>query len=149
MRSDLVLKIVQDSNVKVSESASITTKFFLAPKTNFAGGVPQRLQEFVVSEEEIRRNYQLAADSDFSAVVIFDSSTPRELMGKRTSEVAFTEKTGTQAKIRRVDLADEAAFALRSEPASSASAPEAAPAPGALLDPHRTTKSAKGALKVF
>lgn len=90
-----ILAILGQSQVSTASTARLTTEFMLVPKGNFGGDAPGWLQEFLVPESELRRNYRVPAHSDFSAVFVVDPSCPAERLGKRVARMAF-EQTFSQ-----------------------------------------------------
>ena len=76
----------------------MSADFVLAPKTNLvpdgdtsAAVAPEWLQEWIVTEEELRATYDMRADFDFSNFFVCDGVVPLGRLGKRIKKISFEE----------------------------------------------------------
>lgn len=148
-RAEAVLAIIASQEVKHKASARMTTEFVLVPRANFPQGAPKWLEEWLVSDSELRSTCRVPEDTDFSAVFVCDGSVPRTHLGKRVRTMAFDDvvehisrsKTGGASADDGGDdgsepeagAASASAAAAGAAPAAAAAAPASA-APGSAAE---------------
>ena len=90
-RAEQVLAILRGAKAKVISGVRLTQEFALVPSSNIQGPVPDWLSDFIVTEEELRKNYRVPPESDFSNFIIVDGNGPLNRLGKRIRKIAFEE----------------------------------------------------------
>jgi len=137
-RVESVLAIINSKVEQASSSARLSTEFYLVPSQNFPLGVPPELSRWHVLEQDIRANYQVPAETDLSAALIFDGACSQTLLGLRVKRMTFEDKLSRQwvvASSSAASAADADLEALPAAPAPAQATPTAACAPAAAKAP--------------
>jgi hypothetical protein len=99
--------VVGNQENVMETGARLTSDFIITSKSNFPGKLPQWLKEDLVSEEELRRDYDIREDVDLGSVYVCDPSADRSRLGKRTKVVAFFQKYARKSKVKAKDVMAE------------------------------------------
>jgi len=118
-RPEQILAALKTSKVLSTSGCQLSTESYLVLKDNVGTPIPDWVQEWGVSEEDVRENYQVPEETNFKKWYIIDCACPREQLGKGVKKIAFKE-----AFTRSLSTADPAAV-----PAAAALAETAAAAP--------------------
>lgn len=97
----MVLAVLEEAEVKNEKGVTMETPFYLVPKKNFTGDLPAAVKEYMLTEGELRKEYDVPEDSDFSAVWIVDQAAERTALGTRVVVVRFKDSTTIQMKHKR------------------------------------------------
>ena len=92
-RAETVLAILSNASSVSTGGVKLSSDFILVPKINFADIAegPPWLQEWIVTESELRSTYNVPEDTDFSGFFVCDGSTPIARLGKRLKKISFEE----------------------------------------------------------
>ena len=130
------MAIIDSGKTTHSSGSRLSSEFVLVPRVNFVGSVaPEWVKEWIVPEEELRANYEVPYDSDFSAFFVCDGGVPKSGLGKRLKKISFEEQ------ISRVIKAKDAYDSDPDQPldqGSAAAAPALAAGPSAAGAPAST-----------
>lgn len=128
--------------------------FLLVPKSNILGsvlpvssaaGAPAWLQEWIVSEDELKKNYVVPENSDFSAYFVVDSGAPRARLGKRVKSITFEETVSQVLTNKGINEQSSVALAPGQDDAEeepSVVSAAVAPEPSAAAAPDTAKRSA-------
>jgi len=102
-RAEQVLALAASETTSHTTGAELSQSFTLIPKWNFGtpGGppveMPEWLSEWIVTEEELREDYEVPDDFDLSAVFLCDGGVDTTGL-KRVKTYVFKEKLETRMK---------------------------------------------------
>ena len=119
-----------------------TIEFYLVPKANFADKRPPWLQEFLLTEEELRRNYKVSPHTELSVVFVVDQACELKRLGKRVGRLAFEQSFSHRLSVQG---AGSVAPPSDEEPDETPAAASATATPGAALVPGIALASSGGA----
>ena len=80
-RPEQVLAAIKNQKATHSNSASMSSDFYLVLKEHFARP-PSWLDTWVIQEDELLTSFKVPIDCDLSSVWIVDAGCPREPLGK-------------------------------------------------------------------
>ena len=90
-KPEQILAIAQQSQVTMQDGTRLTRDFYLVPRNNFPDKCPPWLQEFLVTEQELRDTHKVPDDTDLAAVFIVDGSCELKRLGKRVTRLSFEQ----------------------------------------------------------
>ena len=149
----------------------MSADFFIVPSQNLPTPIPQKVADFVVSLEDLKREYRVPEDTDLAGSILVDSGCPREVLGtgvKHTFEQSVehtltdaASASGARGNDGEPDSPASAADELSPNPAatpapektkgpaseSSTAAAKAAPKPAPALKTAATTAPASSAVE--
>ena len=90
-RPEHVLAAIKSQKATHSNSASMSSDFFLVLKEHFSK-TPSWLEKWETQEDELRKSFKVPMDCDLSTVWIVDGGCPREQLGKGVRRISFEQK---------------------------------------------------------
>ena len=88
-KPEQILAIAKQSQVNMSDGTRLSIEFYLVPRTNFPDRCPPWLQDFLVTEKELRETHTVPDHTDLSGVLIVDQSCDLKRLGKRVGKLSF------------------------------------------------------------
>ena len=91
-KPEQILAIAQQSQIKMEDGTRLSSEFYLVPRTNFSDKCPAWLQDFLVTEDDLRERHKVPEQTDLSTVLIVDGSCELKRLGKRVRKLSFEQR---------------------------------------------------------
>jgi hypothetical protein len=136
-------KAMQNQKKDLTNSAAISTTYYLVPKSNFAvGGAPPDLMENLVTAAELgTMEMTSGCNMDMSAVYVVDENCPRGVLGRGVNRAVFQQKTQRRCTLRLGDEGNALADEATADEVAKAAAPKEPPQP-----PKRESRDEEGSI---